>query len=259
MLRLIISLNIKSISLELADSIIGSNFIYLDQTTSTMDDARKYVGDLSNDGLVIFAEHQTKARGRQGRDWISEQNQNITFSILVYPDGEMINQLTILSSVIISRFLESIQLKPQIKWPNDVLVNNKKIAGILVESLYQENTPTSAIIGIGLNVNYFPSVELTNGKTATSISHELGHTIDRSIILINLLKQFNSFYTKEHPWESIFEYWNQHLITLGQNITIKTNNQIQITGIAECVNQSGALQVRKENGDIEFIDYGEII
>lgn len=259
MLRLIISLNINSISLELADSIIGSNFIYLDQTTSTMDDARKYVGDLSNDGLVIFAEHQTKARGRQGRDWISEQNQNITFSILVYPDREMINQLTILSSVIIARFLESIQLNPQIKWPNDVLVNNKKIAGILVESLYQENTPTSAIIGIGLNVNYFPSVELTNGKTATSISHELGHTIDRSIILINLLKQFNSFYTKEHPWESIFEYWNQHLITLGQNITIKTNNQIQITGIAECVNQSGALQVRKENGDIEFIDYGEII
>lgn len=259
MLRLIISLNINYITRELGTSIIGSNFIYLDQTTSTMDDARKYAGDLSNDGLVVFAEHQTKARGRLGRDWISEQNQNITFSILVYPDQEMLNQLTILSSVIIARFLESIQLNPQIKWPNDVLVNNKKIAGILVESLYQENNPTSAIIGIGLNVDYFPSVELTNGKTATSISHELGHTIDRSIIIINLLKQFNSFYTKEHSWESIFEYWNQHLITLGQNITIQTNNQIQITGIAECVNQSGALQVRKENGDIEFIDYGEII
>ena len=86
MLRLIISLNINYITRELGTSIIGSNFIYLDQTTSTMDDARKYAGDLSNDGLVVFAEHQTKARGRLGRDWISEQNQNITFSILVYPD-----------------------------------------------------------------------------------------------------------------------------------------------------------------------------
>ena len=245
--------------MELCNSTIGNNFIYLDQTTSTMDIARKYSNDSRNDGLVVFAEHQTKARGRLGRDWISQQNQNITFSILVYPDSEMINQLTIASSVIIARFLESIDLVPQIKWPNDVLVNNKKIAGILVESLFQENIPTSAIIGIGLNVNFFPSTELPNGKTATSISHELGHTIDRSIILIDLIKQFNSFYTKEDLWDSIFEYWNQHLITLGQNITIKTNNQIQITGIAESVNQSGALKVRKQNGNIEYIDYGEII
>ena len=259
MLRLIISLNINSITNELGDSIIGSNFIYLDETTSTMDVARKYSNDSLNDGLVVFAEHQTNARGRLGRDWISEQNQNITFSILVYPNPEMINQLTILSSVIIARFLESIQLNPQIKWPNDVLVNNKKIAGILVESLFQENNPTCAIIGIGLNVNFFPSVESTNGKIATSISHELGHTIDRSIILIDLLKQFNNFYTEEDSWESIFEYWNQHLVTLGQNITIQTNNQIQITGIAESVNKSGALKIKKDNGDIEYIDYGEII
>ena len=111
MLRLIISLNINSITNELGDSIIGSNFIYLDETTSTMDVARKYSNDSLNDGLVVFAEHQTNARGRLGRDWISEQNQNITFSILVYPNPEMINQLTILSSVIIARFLESIQFK----------------------------------------------------------------------------------------------------------------------------------------------------
>ena len=100
--------------MELDNSAIGNNFIYLDQTTSTMDIARKYSNDSRNDGLVVFAEHQTKARGRLGRDWISAQNQNITFSILVYPDSEMINQLTIASSLIISRFLDSINLLPLI-------------------------------------------------------------------------------------------------------------------------------------------------
>ena len=73
------------------------------------------------------------------------------------------------------------------------------------------------------------------------------------------LEYTTNFTKMRFKQKSIFEYWNQHLITLGQNITIKTNNQIQITGIAESVNQSGALKVRKQNGNIEYIDYGEII
>ena len=102
---------------------------------------------------------------------------------------KLFNQLTIASSVIIARFLESIDLVPQIKWPNDVLVNNKKIAGILVESLFQENNPTCAIIGIGLNVNQEEiSNELQN--SATSLLIENSKPIQREPLLAFILNVY---------------------------------------------------------------------
>ena len=224
-----------------------------------MDIARQYSNNKLNEGLVVFAESQTKARGRIGRSWVSKENENITFSILLYPDSKMINQLTIASSVIISQYLETINLSPEIKWPNDVLINQKKIAGILVESHFQEGSETSAIVGIGLNVNDYPQIELTNGKITTSISNEIGHTIDRTQILVALLKSFNDIYISNIRWDQIFTYWKKHLITIGRKVTITTNNNIEISGIAESVDNNGALVVRKQNGEIEHINYGEIV
>lgn len=135
------------------------------------------------EGLVVIADEQTAGRGRIGRTWLSPKG-SIALSIILYPDVAYLPFLIMLASLGVVHSIKAVTgLKSSIKWPNDVLVNNRKVCGILIESELRGNIADYAIIGIGINVNLrladFPKIS----QIATSLSHELGRDISRLDII----------------------------------------------------------------------------
>ena len=163
--------------------IVGRDIRVFQETTSTNDVVEKLARDEVKEGIVVFAESQSKGRGRLGRKWVSPARKGLWFSVLLRPDlrPQAATQLTILSAVALRRAIEAeTGLRAEIKWPNDILVNGRKAAGILTELRAELDRVQHLILGIGIDVNLnagdFPS-ELRNH--ATSLKVELGKQVSR--------------------------------------------------------------------------------
>src|SRR5450756_69336 len=163
--------------------IIGRDIRVFEQTTSTNDVIEKLARDGVKEGVVVFAESQTKGRGRLGRKWMSPARRGLWFSILLRPDlrPQDATRLTVASATALRRAIESqTGLKAEIKWPNDILIHGKKVAGILTELSAELDQVKYVILGIGVDVNLslgdFPA-ELR--KLATSLKVELGKPVSR--------------------------------------------------------------------------------
>src|SRR5580693_5189979 len=163
--------------------VIGRDIRVFKETTSTNDVIEKLARDGVKEGVVVFAESQTKGRGRLGRKWISPAHKGLWFSILLRPDlrPQETTQLTVASATALRRAIHNeTGLSPEIKWPNDILIRGKKVAGVLTELSAEVDRVKHIILGIGIDVNLsaneFPA-ELK--KTATSLKIETGETVSR--------------------------------------------------------------------------------
>lgn len=211
------------------------------------------------EGTVIMTDCQTKGYGRFGRVWFSGNGQNLAFSILLSPK-ENINRLSLLTPLVavslwevLSKYLPSLK----IKWPNDLIVENKKIAGILTESIFWGRDLKAVIIGIGINVNIksFPS-ELEN-KT-TSLAIETGKDFDRHQLLKDCLDNLKKWYQYYLSGDvSFIDIYKTNCPYLGQTVTITdTSFQSHMVTIIDIL-PSGNLLVHKDNELLEF-SAGEI-
>ena len=187
---------------ELPDTLIGQEIIVLQQTGSTNDAIFQIVsghGPLSSaEGLVVFAEHQTRGRGQRGNRWESTAGKGLWFSILLWPHIQLRDsgRLTIWAMESICDVIRTeLSLEPTIKLPNDVQIHERKVAGVLVEMRAQEKAPHLAIVGIGINVNQsvedFPP-ELQN--RAISLAMALHRPVDRQNFAVVLLQNLNRTY-----------------------------------------------------------------
>src|SRR5258706_1429669 len=164
--------------------VIGRDIQVFEQTTSTNDVVEKLARDGVKEGVVVFAESQTKGRGRLGRQWISPERKELWFSVLLRPElrPQEATQLTVASATALRRAIAAeTGLKPEIKWPNDILVGGKKVAGILTELSAELDRVRHIILGIGVDVNLDAGelpVELR--KLATSLKLESGGVISRA-------------------------------------------------------------------------------
>jgi BirA family transcriptional regulator, biotin operon repressor / biotin---[acetyl-CoA-carboxylase] ligase len=182
----------------LGQATIGRHIILLEETGSTNDVVREMAGGDWPDGVVVFAEHQTAGRGQRGHTWESAAFKGLCCSVLLRP-AIRIDQATTLTTWAaqsVSLVMEcTCGLKPTIKLPNDVYLNRRKVAGILVEMIAQPRAPHAAILGIGINVNQtgadFP---LHLRDTATSIAIEARCRQDRNALAIALLQQLDRTY-----------------------------------------------------------------
>jgi BirA family biotin operon repressor/biotin-[acetyl-CoA-carboxylase] ligase len=187
------------------DAVIGREVIVLDQTSSTNDAVSRLAS--SNDlpsvpeGLTVFAEHQTAGRGQRGNRWESAPRKGLWFSILLRPEVQLSDsgRLTIWAIEAVSDVIRTeIGLKPAIKLPNDVQVNRRKVAGVLVEMRAQTNAPHLAVVGIGINVNQrrdeFPA-ELRD--KAISLAMALGRQVDRQKFAVALLQKLDVTYRQQ--------------------------------------------------------------
>jgi BirA family biotin operon repressor/biotin-[acetyl-CoA-carboxylase] ligase len=188
----------EEIEAQLGGSIIGREIIVLEQTGSTNDAILQVTTADSNEGLVVFAEHQTAGRGQRGNRWESAPGKGLCFSILLRPKLELANspQLTAWAARTVAGTIENEFLLPAtIKPPNDVQIDGCKVAGVLVEMRAQKNAPHLAIAGIGLNVNQssqdFPK-ELQS--KAISLAMALGRPVDRRKFAVALLRKLDRTY-----------------------------------------------------------------
>jgi BirA family transcriptional regulator, biotin operon repressor / biotin---[acetyl-CoA-carboxylase] ligase len=188
----------EQLQTDLGSALIGREIIVLEQTSSTSDAILQISNANSKEGVVVFAEHQTAGRGQRGNRWESAAGKGLWFSVLLRPGIDLPSspQLTAWAAEAISGAIENeFSLTPTIKLPNDVQIDGRKVAGVLVEMRAQKNAPHLAIAGIGVNVNQsredFPT-ELQS--RAISLAMALGEQVDRQKFAIALLRKLDRTY-----------------------------------------------------------------
>jgi BirA family transcriptional regulator, biotin operon repressor / biotin---[acetyl-CoA-carboxylase] ligase len=243
--------------------IIGRDIQVFEQTTSTNDVIEKLARDGVREGVVVFAESQTKGRGRLGRKWISPTRKGLWFSILLRPDlrPQETTQLTVASAIALRRAIFSeTNLRAEIKWPNDILIGGKKVAGILTELSAELDKVRHVILGIGIDVN-LDANELPNDlkKIATSLKIESGETISRAELAVAILREldFDSARICGGKFSAVADEWEEHCVTIGKNVTVQIGDR-KIRGRAESLDDDGALLLRTEHGHLERITGGDV-
>lgn len=243
--------------------VIGRDIRVFEETTSTNDIIEKLARDDVKEGVVVFAESQTKGRGRLGRKWISPSRKGLWFSILLRPElrPQETTQLTVAAATAIRRAIAATPgLKPKIKWPNDILLSGRKVAGILTELSAELDRVKHIILGIGVDVNLtgaeFPQ-ELR--KLATSLKIETGRTISRPELAVEILRELDHDYARvcTGNFEAVADEWEEHCETIGHPVTIQVGER-RIRGRAESLDDDGALLLRSEHGQLERITGGDV-
>ncbi len=250
------NLSPASITSNLGTHFIGQRVICYPSLTSTMAAAKQEAQLGAVEGTVVIADEQTAGRGRIKRVWLSPKG-NIALSIILYPSVVNLPSLIMLASLAVVHSIEAVTgLRSQVKWPNDVLVNDRKVCGILIESSLRGNIVDFAIIGIGVNVNLrlsdFPEIQ----STATSLSAELGRDVSRLRVIRQLLVEMERLYLALQAGESIYEEWRDSLVTLGRRVKVKSGKTVY-DGVAESVARDGSLLLRHSNGSLSKIVAGD--
>jgi BirA family biotin operon repressor/biotin-[acetyl-CoA-carboxylase] ligase len=243
--------------------VVGRDIRVFEETTSTNDIIEKLARDKVKEGAVVFAESQTKGRGRLGRKWISPARKGLWFSILLRPDfrPQETTQLTVASATALLRAIQlQTGLQPEIKWPNDILIGGKKVAGILTELSAELDRVKYVILGIGVDVNLnageFPT-ELR--KLATSLKIETGTNCNRAELAVQILRELDRDYQRicSGQFEAVANEWEEHCSTIGHEIVIRVGER-QIRGRAESLAEDGALLVRTAHGHLERVTGGDV-
>lgn len=250
----------------LSTKYIGKEIYYFPELKSTNIISKEkalYRAEGINEGTLIIAERQSAGKGRLGREWFSPAG-GIWFSIILYPQlsPSYISRITLMTAVAVVKAIKiCTQIKSQIKWPNDILVNEKKVCGILTEMSAELDIINWVVVGIGVNVNIkqqeFP--EDIRERT-TSLKEVLGKKVLRVKLAQVFLQEFEKYYEilKRREFSFILKEWKLYSYTLGKKIRVDIGEKI-ITGEAMDINESGALILKKEDGELIEIISGTII
>ena len=213
------------------------------------------------EGLIVRADAQTAGRGRLNRHWESPAGLGLWFSIVLRPPimGWQIPLTSFFAGIAVAQTLKNYAVRPELKWPNDVLIHSRKICGILAEAKFQGNNPSAVILGIGINLNQQPRdfpVELR--EKATSLALETGNIINTDDFFRQLQQQLNRYYPLiiKQDFDQTIELWKKECPFLGTPITIQNENEA-VKGIFEDVNPDGSLRLRLANNVIQNIISGD--
>ena len=243
--------------------IIGRDIRVLDRAVSTNDVLETFAHAGHPEGLVVFAEAQTKGRGRLGRQWSSPSGKGLWFSVLLRPSlpPRETTQLTAAAATALVRAIHAeTGLSVEIKWPNDILIGGCKAAGILTELSSDLDHVRHVILGIGINVSQTPSDFPPDlRKVATSLRQAAGKPIDRAGLAAAVLRELDRDYRRilARQFETLAEEWESHCTTLGQQVAIHQGPRI-LYGRAESLDSTGALLLRTDHGRLERITGGDV-
>jgi BirA family biotin operon repressor/biotin-[acetyl-CoA-carboxylase] ligase len=211
-------------------------------------------------GTVVLAEKQTSGKGRKDRVWYSAPDSNLTFSILLTKDKFLSSNSSLINfaaslSVVFS--IENLfQLKTELKWPNDVLLDGKKTSGILIESSSHGNKIDRFVVGIGVNVNQ-PSFQGTFNYPPTSIRNELGRNVERERLLAEILNNFELLLDRiKNNKSEVIADWKAKCKMIGEKISV-IENESEKFGIFYDIDEEGFLLLKTRDG-IEKIHYGDV-
>jgi BirA family biotin operon repressor/biotin-[acetyl-CoA-carboxylase] ligase len=235
---------------------IGQKILYYPVISSTMDTAREKAHQGAVEGTIIIAGEQTAGRGRLKRSWLSPEG-NIALSIILRPDIKSLPYLIMITSLAVARSIEAVTSQTtQIKWPNDVLIGGKKVCGILIENEITGNKCGLSVIGIGINTDLKVAWYNEIADTAISLRSPPDGSLRLKLIQA-LLTNFEALYFMLPDGKSIYEVWRSRLVTLGKKVKATWGNQV-IEGVAESVDESGALYIRDEGGEVRKVVAGDV-
>jgi BirA family biotin operon repressor/biotin-[acetyl-CoA-carboxylase] ligase len=242
---------------------IGRDIQVFQETTSTNDVVEKLARDNVKEGVVVFAESQTKGRGRLGRKWISPRNKGLWFSVLLRPKlrPQETTQLTVACGIALRRAItEQTGLAAEIKWPNDIMVKGKKVAGILTELSAETDRINYSIVGIGVDVNlnaadFPPDVR----GIATSLKLESGKEVSRPELAVLILRELDADYARVSAgkFAVVADEWEKFCTTIGQQVAIRIGDRT-VRGRAESLSDDGELLLRTDHGHLERIVGGDV-
>lgn len=249
----------EEIASGLATRLIGRKVYYFEKTASTMDEARRLAPG-SPEGTLVVAEGQTKGRGRLGRSWSSPKYKGIYVSLILKP-GLLPSQAPVLSllaaSSICAGIADATGIQPGIKWPNDILLDGKKLGGILTEMEAELDTTLFVVVAFGLNVNNGRD-ELVEG--AVSLRQKTGEQVSRLELLKAILRRIEQEYLllRSSGPLPVLERWKAHSVTLGRKVRVYCGGE-QAEGEAVDIDADGGLLVRPDTGIIRKFVAGDVM
>jgi len=240
---------------------LGSAIIRYETVSSTNDVARDLALNDAPEGTVVLALRQTSGRGRQGRSWSSPADEGLYLSAILRPPISPADSaiITLVAAVAVAETLTvDFNTQADIKWPNDVLVSNRKISGILVESAIEGNRLQYVVVGIGVNVNqqrFEPELE----RTATSLRIETKRPHHQGVLVEKLLRRLEQAYRKalEEPNEIINRWEAQSTYARGRAVRIISSDG-EFDGVTRGLSASGALKIETVDGELREIVSGEV-
>ncbi|MFC1709046.1 biotin--[acetyl-CoA-carboxylase] ligase [Candidatus Omnitrophota bacterium] len=248
------------ISYGLNTKIIGKEIHYHEMITSTMDIAMDLGIKGCKEGVVVCAEGQYKGRGRLSRFWSSPKNRGVYLSIILRPEISPSEspKLTLISAVGVCQAIRSItKLDCFIKWPNDLILNNKKLGGILTEMSAEMDRVKFIIIGIGINVNTPHSLLISK---STSLREQLGERVSRIELTKQILRDIEKEYIlfQKQGFGPIIKKWKELSTTLGHRVKVQFRKE-HLEGQAIDIDTDGALLVKRDTGFVERVTAGDIV
>ncbi len=244
--------------------IIGREIIFFESVSSTNDKAINIGRKSDNpDGIVVIADEQSHGRGRFGRSWVSPPGVNLYFSVLLRPPilSRNASLLTLVSAVAVTTAIRDYTgLNAQIKWPNDILIDGKKTAGILIEMKSDRDSLYFLAIGIGVNVNMPMEILPEDIRPhTTSLKAERGKKIDKITLLSQILAELENHYKLllNGNKSALIKEWLSLNSTIGSKVKVQNQDRI-ISGTAKGIDETGQLILRLASGKLETVHAGEV-
>lgn len=241
---------------------VGRIIHYRESVSSTNELAFRLASEGAGHGEVVIAEAQSQGKGRRGRAWISPPGLNLYFSIILRPElsPQRAPELTLVAALAAAEGLSARGVGAQIKWPNDLLIGGKKVGGILTELSSDSDRIQFAVVGMGINVNslpsHFPPLVAAN---ATSVAEALGTPIRRAHLVVDLwarLERWMDIHLEEGFFK-VRDAWRVRCSMLGKSVTVDTGSE-RVAGVAEDIDESGALLLRTDDGRLQRILAGDV-
>lgn len=253
---------VEAIHAHLSTKKFGQKIHYFDKVDSTNEEALKLAANGAQEGDVVITDQQTSGKGRSGRHWFSPPDRNIYMSLILRPpcSPQEAVKLTTVAGVAIAKTLRNITGKKiDVKWPNDIWANGKKLGGILTEARTQGGKDVTVILGIGIDVNIagdeFPE-ELR--RVATSLKELTGESLDRNEVIASLLQALEDWYDKfcAGQWKDIVEWSDQENVLKNKRVRITTGGR-EFTGRANGLDEDGYLVVTSDEGETAHFMEGD--
>jgi len=258
---------------------VGDRLVYVPEVPSTNTLAMQLAHERPEEGLVVLTDTQTAGKGRQGRRWVDIPGCNVISSTLLQPLFPPHLLVMLASLAVVEAIAHTCGVQATIKWPNDILIGDHKVCGILIETSHGSNGRLIAVLGIGINANGYSQgqverkgVEVDLASIATTLETVCGYPINREALLAHLLLTIEKEYlplqqeaTKppvatltDGPVARLLrERWQAHLSTLGRTIQVHQGDSV-VEGVAEAVNTNGELLLRRHSGELVCITWGVV-
>ena len=242
-----------TLSQTLLEKVLSRPFRYVDQVDSTNDTAKAWLEAGAPEGAVVIAGEQTRGRGRRGRSWHTPPAAALALSLILKPPEAFLPQLNMVAALSVYDLAQACGCENvRIKWPNDILVDGKKVSGILPETVWQGGDLVGAIVGIGVNVR----IDFSGSAleiTAISLEDVVERRLDRVRLTEHLLCRFDHWYSLIAT-PAVFREWRARLDTLNKTVAVD-----KVKGVAFDVSPEGALLIRDANGRVHQAHAGDLV